>query len=410
VSNPSPIRAASCLLSTVYDPRLVEQAAAACRRHIGGAPDLVFAFVSSDWRDSLPDFVEALRIHGHATRIAGCSATGLAGVGREIEQASGASLLFLQMKDVTVKRAIVDPASLASSRSEGVWHSDHDSPEPDVRGWIMLGDPLAIDMDLWLCRGNRISPGGPAFGALASGGPDSDGLFLFTEEGVTDAGLIAVSFGGGVRIEGVVSQGCRPIGEPFTITGVRNNDVLTIGQRPAFEVLEETFLSLPPEDRERAHGHVFAGLATNEYVEDFGASDFQVRPIVGGNLQHGALTLGARPRAGQTMQFQVRDRDAADTEMRVRCAEALKRLGKPSAGLLFTGSGRGFRLFGEPDHDTSILRETFGELPLSGMFSNGEVGPSAGRNFVHDHSASAVFFLPPGDAASPVATSETHSG
>jgi uncharacterized protein (TIGR01777 family) len=89
-------------------------------------------------------------------------------------------------------------------------------------------------------------------------------------------------------------------------------------------------------------------------------------------------------------RFQIRERDAADEDMRQRCAAAADRWGAPAAALLFACAGRGQGLFGVPNHDAGLMADAFGPVPLAGFFCSGEFGPVAGRNFLHGYTASAA--------------------
>ena len=91
-------RAASCLIRTTFDEDEVIRGVRDCRERIGGAPTIVFAFVSDDWQPHLKDFVEIVQVEGHAAQIVGSSGFGLAGVGEEDENVSGMSLLFLKLR------------------------------------------------------------------------------------------------------------------------------------------------------------------------------------------------------------------------------------------------------------------------------------------------------------------------
>ena len=76
------------------------------------------------------------------------------------------------------------------------------------------------------------------------------------------------------------------------------------------------------------------------------------------------------------MQFHVRDADSADEDLR----RALKREaaalgGRPPAGaLLFTCTGRGSRMFPEPDHDAGLLADALGQIAVAGFFSPARSG------------------------------------
>ena len=223
---------------------------------------------------------------------------------------------------------------------------------------------------------------------------EGEGFFLFRETGlVNDSAALLVHLSGGVRLEGVVSQGCRPIGKPYTITEVDDNVLVTIGQQQAYDILEQAYETLEDGEQESARGNIFAGLAVNEYVDEFKRGDFLVRNIIGGDSTAGVLALGAWPRVGQTLQFQLRDSEAADEDFRVQCAGAQTEFGQPFAFLLFTCSGRGLRMFGSPNHDAGILEDMFGKVPTSGFFCSGEIGPVGGTSFVHGYTAVALFLL-----------------
>jgi hypothetical protein len=68
---------------------------------------------------------------------------------------------------------------------------------------------------------NTRFPGTPAIGGMISGGPSEEDLVLFDDRRPLDAGFVAIGFGANVRIEPIVAQNCRPIGEPLVMTGSR---------------------------------------------------------------------------------------------------------------------------------------------------------------------------------------------
>src|SRR5439155_12625724 len=151
----------------------------------------------------------------------------------------------------------------------------------------------------------------------------------------------------------VVAQGVAPIGEPWTITDVDQNILRTIGNRPALDVLRETLQGLSDDLRRRASNNLLVGLAMNEYKDHFEQGDFLIRNLLGADPSSGALAIGALPQVGQTIQFQVRDADAADQDLRRQLEAARERLGDAeiAGAMLCTCNGRGIGLFGAPDHD-----------------------------------------------------------
>ena len=129
-----------------------------------------------------------------------------------------------------------------------------------------------------------------------------------------DAAVLALAVKGG-KIRTIVSQGCKPVGEPFTITQADENLVYALGSRPAYQVLSETFNGLSDDEKERARGNLFAGLAASEYVADLKRGDFLVRNLLGADPQTGAVAIGARARTGQTLQYQLRDKITAHADL-----------------------------------------------------------------------------------------------
>ena len=374
---PAPRRAASRVRLTQWDEAVVTETARQLREETGGAT-LALAFVSPDWRPHLKEFMEILQVDGHARQVIGCSADGFIGTGQEDEDVSGFSVMFLNLAEEEVGTWVIDE------------HFQIPRDRPATGGWLVLGNPLRLNAAALLEDMNRIYPGVPVYGGLATGGWDSDTLFTFQHEaGVIDSAGVAVHLPVTV-IQGIVSQGCQPIGEPYTITQVDKDVVLGVGGRRAYDVLAETFENLPEDDQKVARGNIMAGLAASEYREDFQRGDFLVRNIIGGDPKTGALKIGAIPRVGQTIQFQLREKDAADEDLCLR-SEALRvREGVPLAMVCFSCGGRGQGLFGIPNHDAGILEDTFGPVPVAGFFCNGEFGPVAGVNFLHGYTASVA--------------------
>jgi small ligand-binding sensory domain FIST len=127
------------------------------------------------------------------------------------------------------------------------------------------------------------------------------------------------------------------------------------------------------------------GRVIDESKLEFDRGDFLVRSVIGADPDSGALALGDLVEVGSTAQFQVRDAESADEDLRQLVGGH-----SADAALLFTCNGRGVRLFGTPDHDAGIVSETLDGAPVAGMFCAGEFGPIGGRNFLHGFTAAVV--------------------
>ena len=209
------------------------------------------------------------------------------------------------------------------------------------------------------------------------------------------SGGVAIALQGDVAVHAVVSQGCKPIGEPLTVTHAERNVLLTLGSRPAYEVLSDVYKELSDTEREQARGHLFAGIAVSEYLEDYKRGDFLVRNIIGADPKSGAVAINAVPRVGQTLQYQLRDSRVATDELRRLLRAQLGQSGPaPYAGLLCTCHGRGKGLFGGPNHDAGLINEFYPELPMTGLFANVQLGPVGERSFAHGYTASLALIGP----------------
>jgi small ligand-binding sensory domain FIST len=196
-------------------------------------------------------------------------------------------------------------------------------------------------------------------------------------------------------LAGVTSQGCTPIGDTWTLTKVDENIIHEIGNRPAYEVLAETFNGLTPEEQKSARGNLFIGLVVNEYLDEFHRGDFLIRNLLGADPNSGSIAVGALPRLGQTVQFQRRSAAAATEDMNELLARTKSKLGDATiyGGCLCSCNGRGQNMFGKPNHDAEMVQQRLGPLGLAGFFCNGEIGPIGERNFLHGYTASLALFV-----------------
>jgi small ligand-binding sensory domain FIST len=397
--------AASRLVLGAFSEEEVIRTAREALHEIGGRASCAVVFATTDYQEHLPDFLELIQLHGHAPLVVGCSGTGLIGTNMEAERASGFSLLLLHLPNTTLTPFTFSERDVEESSGPGFWQMESGADADAVDAWIVLGDPMRLDLDRWLHDWNIAYPGVPSLGGLASGGARGNETFVFRNREILEGGGVALGLRGGVRLHPLVSQGCTPVGEPHPVTGAEGNVITTLGMRPAYEVLQETFAALPDTVRARAQGNLFAGLATSEYIDEFKRGDFLIRNILGADPTSGAVAIGAVPRVGQTLQFQLRDGETADDDLRELTEDAHAKGIRPFASLLFSCTGRGRGLFGVENHDAKSLGKTFGSLPGAGFFCNGEIGPVGATNFVHGYTASAALLCDEESTGEPAAGS-----
>ena len=185
----------------------------------------------------------------------------------------------------------------------------------------------------------------------------------------------------------VVSQGCRPVGQPYVITRGEGNRIEELAGKAAIERVQDCAAQASEEDRALMRAGLHVGVVVDENRADFERGDFLVRNVLGGDQATGSVVVGGDIMVGQTVQFHVRDAAAADEDLREMLSGE-----EAAAALLFTCNGRGRQLFGVADHDAGLLDQLLGPLPVAGAFCAGEVGPVGGRNFLHGFTASIALF------------------
>jgi len=390
--------AASRLVSGPYDEAVIRDTAVQLREELNGKPTFGLVFVTPDYAEKAADLLEIVRVYGHVPTLIGCSGTGLVGRAHEQEEGPGFSLMLVSLPGGKATSLYFTQDSVEGSSGPGYWYERTQLKPADVKAWLVFLNPFSLNVEMWLKQWNQAYPHVPVFGGMAGGVPGDPEAWIFCDDRVVPGG-VAIALQGDVAVHAVVSQGCKPIGEPLTVTQADRNVLLTLGSRPAYEVLSDVYKDLTDTEREQARGHLFAGIAVSEYLEEYKRGDFLVRNIIGADPKSGAVAINAVPRVGQTLQYQLRDSRVASEELKRLLREEIARMQPPPfAGLLCTCHGRGKGLFGGPDHDAGLINEFYPGLPLVGLFANVQLGPVGDRSFAHGYTASLAL-LGPGSAA-----------
>jgi len=356
---------------------------------------LGLVFMSPRLFSEARQILEILRVHARVPLLAGCSSQGLIVGAEELEQDSGLTFGLYYLPGVDLKGFHISQEQVEEANGPGYWRLETGIEPEQTNGWLAFIDPFHLDSEAWIRTWNEAYAPLPVLGGLASGDSSEQRTQVYLNGDVFESGGVAISVGGAVKLAGVISQGCTPIGETWTLTKVEQNIIHEIGNRPAYQVLAETFSQLSQEEQKNARGNIFIGLVVNEYLDDFHRGDFLIRNLLGADAKSGSIAVAALPRLGQTVQFQRRSADAATEDMK----ELLTRAKKGLAGAVVYGgclcscNGRGQNLFGEPNHDAHMVQQRFGPFGLAGFFCNGEIGPVGEKNFLHGYTASLALFV-----------------
>jgi small ligand-binding sensory domain FIST len=379
-----------------FDETALRRWAENLRAQLGARPvSLGLIFASPEFFPHARAALEILRVHARIPLLAGCSSTGLVVGSSEIENAAGFVLALYSLPGAELKGFHFTQEQVGEADDAAYWPSQTGVDSKHSNGWLVFIDPFHLDSESWIRSWNAAYAALPVFGGLSAGIPSDQTSQVYLNGDVFEEGGVAVSVGGDVKLSGVISQGCTPIGETWTLTRVENNLIHQIANRPAYSVLEDTVKNLSAADQLKARGNLFIGLVVNEYLEDFHRGDFLVRQLIGGDPNSGVLAVGALPRAGQTMQFHRRDAAAATEDMNELLERTKQNLGGATVygGCLCCCNGRGSNLFGTPNHDAKLVQTEFGPLGLAGFYANGEIGPVGEKNYLHGFTASLALLV-----------------
>lgn len=373
------------------DPELLvaaDRAADAAIRDLDGPPDLVSVFVAG--AGSRASAVAArVAERTAASHVVGCTAGGVIGGGQGIEEEPAVSVWAARLPGARLRTFHLE----VIRTPEGMTVIGMPERMPDDRVAVVLADPWSFPAESYVERVDTALPGLALVGGLASGPGPAGSTRLFLDGKAYDRGAVGVLIGGEVDVRTVVAQGCRPIGHPMTVTAAEGNVVLEIAGMPALAKLEQIVAGLDQRDRRMVRsGGLAVGLARDEYAEELRQGDFLVRGILGADAARSSLAIGDRVEVGQTLTFQVRDASSASEDLRAMLGRAVAEGGPASGALLFSCNGRGKVLFPDPAHDVCMVRELLGVDGVAGFFAAGELGPVAGRNYLHGFTASVLAF------------------
>ncbi len=349
---------------------------------LGTEPDLACLFVTAPHTGALEDIARAVDTLLHPRVLVGATANAVVGGNRGVEDEPGLSLFAARLDGQVTAVRLTAEQTLDGWVVAGL---DQDAAHR-ASTLLLLPDPFSFPVDAFLAELQRDHPHLGVLGGMASAARGPGGNRLVLDGDLVNHGAVGVLLEG-VTVATVVSQGCRPIGQPLIVTRAERNAIYELAGRPALERLLELVEALSPDERALASKGLHIGIVVDEHQATFGRGDFLVRGVLGADRDAGAVVVGDEVAVGATVQFHVRDAGTAAEDLAGLLAGR-----SADGGLLFTCNGRGRAMFGDPHHDALIVQDVVGPLPVAGMFCAGELGPIGGRNVVHGFTASVALF------------------
>lgn len=262
--------------------------------------------------------------------------------------------------------------------------------EPDLPATVwLLTDTYNLAPDELLAGIAEIAGRVPVVGAGATE-KGSTGETTVVAHGTSSSNAVCGLVLRGVAIRPIRSPVYTAVGPGWTITRGHTNRIELLDGLGALECLLESLPDAFREDPDAAIGRIHVALSEPEAPE---APLF--RPIVGGDVETGALLIGDEVRPGMRLSIAAPD----PVRARERLEDQLGRLAETPdlAGVLYAHGGLGEDApYGIPDIDAAYLRRHLGDTPVAGFGSFVTFSPHRGRNRFHHFSGLLAGLAPAG--------------
>lgn len=363
----------------------------------GAQPDVAFVFASRQHTTHFNRIGSIVNGALKPAHLLGCTGGAVIGGGYELEMRPGISVTAAVMPGVTIKSFKLEDSDLPGpDDGPRKWEEAVGVPAASDPKFVVLADPYSMHRCEDMLHGfDYAFPKAVKIGGLASGadGPGKNALYLDQE--CLRSGTVGLAMTGALEVDTLVAQGCRPIGVPMKITRCMKNLLVELDKKPALMVAQELYQECNEADQKLIEqGLLFLGIVMDPFKEgEPKAGDFLIRNVIGMDGQRGVLAIGAILDEGQTVQFHLRESEAASKDLEsVLRRYSTERLNAthgealpvpPRGALLFSCLGRGMGLYGKSNHDSDAFTSEFGNVPLGGFFCNGEIGPVGGTTYIH---------------------------
>ena len=358
--------------------------------------DLGVLFVAPQAQSMAHEIIEILKTKLPIRNLIGCTGAGIIGSHAEIERRSATVLSLAKLPGVKILPFMMNQTQLEGFKTTDDWYNFFEVYPTEKPIFIALPDSFLFDVSRFLDGLNYAYPGCPVIGGLASAASSPGENTLVVNQEERDDGVVGVILTGNVRVDTVVSQGCRPIGKTYIVTKAEGNMIYALAGRPFAEILVEVLKELSSGDQMLAQEAIFVGIAMNEYTHEFKRGDFLIRGLMGIDQTSKAGVIADFAQVGQTIQFHLRDAHTAreDLQSLLLSQQSKESQSKPKGALVFCCNGRGEYLFRQKNHDIEIIQKYLGPVPAAGFFCAGEIGPVGKNNFLHGFTTSIALFYP----------------
>ncbi|MDF1809022.1 MAG: FIST N-terminal domain-containing protein [Phycisphaerales bacterium] len=413
-------------LSTREDPiDAALQVADRIKQQMESAPSLLMVFATIHHSRRMGMIADTLRDRLGSEHMLGITASGVVSGSTEIEDGPGLSVIACRFPGVGIKPFWIDhlsPRDSVEERAAGL--ADRIGATQDMKAAFFFADPFSVPLVKLIpalsasrvqvvSDSGRVDSIGTIIGGMASAGTKANTNTLLLDGEIRNSGAMGVTLSGNIQVDTIVSQGCRPIGQPMVITKARGNLILELAGANAVDAIRGVVQGLNENDKQLLGNGLVMGRVINESKSHFGRGDFLIRNIMGGDETSGAVAVADLIHAGQTIQLHLHDDQTAREDLSL-LLDGQRLYSKPAGALLISCTSRGSQFFGDHGHDANAIHHAFDKapdgatlaksgtevdpnagIPVSGFFASGEIGPVDNQIFQHGHTAVVALFRQP---------------
>jgi len=232
---------------------------------------------------------------------------------------------------------------------------------------IAHGDPGYQQIDKQIAKVSDSLNEGFLVGGLTS----SRHEILQIADDVSEGGLSGVIFSNEIEVSTRLTQSCSAIGPYHRISECNNNIIISLDDKPAFDVFKQDIGPEFGEDLNKVAGKIFAAIP----IQGSDTDNYMVRNIIGIDPEHHLLAIGDKVNLGMSIGFTRRDANDAYQYMVQMLNQIKASLNgrKIKGGLYYSCMGRGENLFGHESKELKLIQQFLGDFPLVGFFANGEI-------------------------------------
>jgi small ligand-binding sensory domain FIST len=319
--------------------------------------------------------VRTVAAEARTREVAGCSSVGVIAAEREIESGPAVAVMVFGGSALNAKRLFVPSLRGRAREAAGEIAAAVRPALGNNNLLCIFADTYNTEPDALLSSLQRELPGVMVVGGGASEDGSIGETFQFCGDTVSSNAVAGMLIAGDFDLNLGASLACTPLGKTYRVTAVRDNILVELDGRRAFDVFAEAAGPLA-EDLKRAVAFVFLGVPLDPGAEEMERGRYLVRNIVGASSEHGVLAVAHRPKIGERVGFALRNGERSRDDLKDMLEEMQTRAAAPPVfGLYFDCVSRGAALYNIPDHDSAYIGRYLGHLPIAGFFTGFEIGP-----------------------------------